>query len=397
MKTSTLRTLSLVLSLALFLSACGASNSAGGGGGGGGNPPPTVEILYAASFWNSIFTFSIDQSSGALTQTAAVMPGGDTDGNEIAITPSGSFLYASNDDGMGINGYATDSSGALTLTASSPFVPASTMAGIGSLTVDPTGSFLYASSSSGFGVVGFTIDSTTGALTSAPGGPFTSPGYGGPPVGITIDPTGNFLYASASFDASASGGYNIWGFTINAQSGALTSMPGSPFATQENSQPYGIQVDPSGKFLYVALSNAGSIAAFTIDSTTGALTTVAGSPFATASTQFTQTYKLTISPSGKFLYAFNLNGDTIAAFTINPTTGALTTVAGSPFAVNPTGGSSLIVDPSDQFLYLTIGSGPPNIFDIFDIDQNSGALTPNSNSPIAGSQDFLGMAVAKFQ
>ncbi len=155
-------------------------------------------------------------------------------------------------------------------------------------------------------------------------------------------------------------------------------------------------VDPTGKFLYVALSNAGSIAAFTIDSSTGALTPVSNSPFPTASTPDTKTYELTISPSGKFLYAFNYNGNTIAAFTINSTNGELTTVSGSPFLINPAGQGQLIVDPSEKFLYVADGSSSA-AFIVFDIDQNTGALSPNPISPIAGSQEPFGLAVVKFQ
>lgn len=396
MEAGTSRISLVVILLTLCTYGCGGSNSSGGGGG---TPPPiTHEILYASNSSNSIFAFRVDQSTGALTQTSEAMPGGNTVGNTaMAVTPSGSFLYAANDVNSEINCYAIDSSGGLTLTANSPFLVSPSTSVFEALAVDPSGKFLYASDQSAFGIVGFTIDSTTGALTPVPGGPFTSSGNGGPPLAIAIDPTGSFLYASASFDdVSLQGGYNVWGFTINPQTGALTSMPGSPFATQGNSQPDGIKVDPSGKFLYVALSNAGGIAAFTIDSTTGGLTTVPGSPFATASTQFTQTYELTISPSGKFLYAFNFNGNTMAAFTINQTTGALSTIAGSPFAVNPLGEGGLIVDPSGQFLYLTIGSGFSNAFDVFNIDPRSGVLTPNPNSPVAGSQEPSGLAAANF-
>jgi 6-phosphogluconolactonase (cycloisomerase 2 family) len=214
---------------------------------------------------------------------------------------------------------------------------------------------------------------------------------------MAIDPTGKFLYASGAADAPLSGAPNVWGFAIDSQTGALTSMPGSPFVTQPGGQPYGIKIDPSGKFLYVALSNGNSVAALTIDATTGTLTAVPGSPFPTAPAQFTQTYELTISPSGKFLYAFNFNQNTVAAFTINRTSGALTTIAGSPFAINPNAEGDLIVDPSGNHLYMTIGYGfQPVAFDIFDIDPTTGSLTLNPNSPISGTEEPFSLTVAQF-
>jgi 6-phosphogluconolactonase len=376
--------------LSLLMGACGGNSS-----GGRGTPPASSEILYAANESNSLFAFSIDQTTGALNQTASETPGGDYVGNTgMVVTPSGNFLYAANDANSEINGYATGSSGTLSLIAGSPFAVQPSSLVIGGFAIDPGGRFLYAGSQSGFGVVGFTIDSTTGALTSAPGGPFST-GIGTPPADLSIDPTGSFLYASTPIDDIP--GYNIWGFTIDSATGALSPIAGSPFATVSNGQPQGLKVDPSGKFLYVALSNAGSIAAFTIDGASGALTNVPGSPFATASTQFTQTYEIAVSPSGKFLYAFNFNGNTMAAFTIDSSSGVLSTVTGSPFPVNPNGEGGIIVDPSGKFLYLTIGFGTPSAFVIFNIDPNSGALTPNPESPVAGSQVPLGLAVAQFQ
>lgn len=57
-----------------------------------------TEILYAANLGNAIFAFNVNQTSGALTQTASVSPGGNTFENSVlAITPAKTFLYAVND------------------------------------------------------------------------------------------------------------------------------------------------------------------------------------------------------------------------------------------------------------------------------------------------------------
>lgn len=67
---------------------------------------------------------------------------------------------------------------------------------------------------------------------------------------------------------------------IDASTGALSPVPGSPFATDTLSVE--VAVDPSGKFVYVANGDppANNISAFAIDPSTGALTPVPGSPFA---------------------------------------------------------------------------------------------------------------------
>jgi 6-phosphogluconolactonase (cycloisomerase 2 family) len=43
--------------------------------------------------------------------------------------------------------------------------------------------------------------------------------------------------------------------------------------------PINLVVDPSGQFVYAANYNSGDISAYTVDAATGALTAVAGSPF----------------------------------------------------------------------------------------------------------------------
>ena len=75
----------------------------------------------------------------------------------------------------------------------------------------------------------------------------------------------------------------------------------------------------------------------------------------------------------------------------------LTSVTGSPFPANPNAEGDLIVDPSGKYLYLTIGFAPPSAFDIFNIDATTGSLTPNSMSPVAGTEEPFGLAVAQFQ
>jgi len=69
----------------------------------------------------------------------------------------------------------------------------------------------------------------------------------------------------------------FFAYTIDATSGALTPVAGSPF--EGSSNPDGV-VDGTGKFVYI--SDYGSnVFGFTIDATSGALRPVAGSPFAT--------------------------------------------------------------------------------------------------------------------
>jgi len=379
----------LLVSLLLPICACG--NSGNNSGGGNPPPPPTTEILYAADADNDIFAFQVDQTSGALSQTGSVSPGGQSVNNSaMAVTPSGAFLYAVNNVSADINCYSTGKSGSLALTSGSPFpiLPAvqPSFPVVLALVVDPKGRFLYAGTDMGFGgIASFSIDGSTGALTGT-GGPF-APNPGGFPVGIAINPAGTFLYATDELGS-------LWAFSIDAQTGTLSTITGSPYNLP--GQGYGVQIDPSGHFVYVAMSNVNTIAAFSIDSVSGELATVPGSPFA-STLQFAP-YHLAIHPLGKFIYAIDQGGnDQIAGLAIDAASGALSPIAGSPFAVTPTSEGDLLVDPSGKFLYLTIGISPPSAFVVFDINSSTGALTPNLKSPITESQEPLGLAIAQFQ
>jgi 6-phosphogluconolactonase len=84
-----------------------------------------------------------------------------------------------------------------------------------------------------------------------------------------------FLYVSNQADDTVSA------YSIDAKTGALTSIPGSPFAT--GNSPSSVAVDPTAQFAYVANWRDGTVSGYSIDANTGALTPISGSPFATGS------------------------------------------------------------------------------------------------------------------
>jgi 6-phosphogluconolactonase (cycloisomerase 2 family) len=139
---------------------------------------------------------------------------------------------------------------------------------VGTLAVHPSGNFLYATSGmAANGILGWSIDGTTGRLAVLPGSPFQ---LGVAIYGGAFDPSGKFLYASAS-----AGG--ILGFSVDANSGALTPIAGSPFAS--SSVLGGPTIEPSGRFLFAVDGKNSAIVGFSIDSATGALAPL-GSPTA---------------------------------------------------------------------------------------------------------------------
>ncbi len=182
-----------------------------------------------------------------------------------------------------ISAYAINSTtGALQEVAGSPFATQGGFPGPSHLTIEPGGKFLYVglggTVSANHFVAAFSVDSSSGALTPVPGSPFSA-GKGS--FNVAVDHTGKFLYAVNTFDN------NVSGFAIDAATGALTPISGSPFPSGATGGfPFALAMDPSGMFLYTANQGSDNISAFTIDSTTGALTPIPGSPFAGVTNPF---------------------------------------------------------------------------------------------------------------
>jgi len=178
-------------------------------------------------------------------------------------------------------------------------------------------------------LAGFSTDAATGALSPVPGSPLTlttpSPSTTSGSGPMVIDPTGKFLYVGYQFvvvNVGIDGG--LAAYTIDAASGALTAVPGSPFGV--GGLPNSVAIDASGRFLIVSIFPLGggssSLAVFSIDPGTGALTSVPGS--------FGSTYvSVAADPSGPYVYAGTASSNnpaTVFVLSIDQATGALASV-----------------------------------------------------------------------
>jgi 6-phosphogluconolactonase (cycloisomerase 2 family) len=211
----------------------------------------------------------------------------------------------------------------------------------------------------------YRIDGATGTVTRAAGPPVKA--AQDPHVGA-LAPGGRFVYVVND------GSHNVSAYELNATTGALRPVPGSPFALGYSPSGFReITIDPGGTFAYV-VSDAG-VSAFSIDAKTGALTPVPGSPFATTHADGFGTASIAIGPSERFAYVLNHGANTISAYSIAKT-GALAP-AGSPLDAgqNSNDLQSLArarIDPKGNFLYVT----GRNWVYIYAIDTTRGTLTP---------------------
>ncbi len=222
-------------------------------------------------------------------------------------------------------------------------------------------------------VSAFAVDADTGALTAVAGSPFST---GRVPKGIAVDPSGKFAYVANQRD------FTISAFAIDAATGALSTVAGSPFDIGPG--PYSIAVHPSGKFAYAPYQfdlGFGDVYAFAIDVATGALAGVSGAPI---NSVFPPT-SVAIHPSGKFAYVI---AGSVYSYAIDPVTGALTTMAGSPFSAgsDPWG---VAIHPTGKYAYVT----NQNDISAFDIDDVTGAPTAIAGSPFAAGNRPLSIAI----
>ena len=238
--------------------------------------------LYVANQGShDVSAYAINRSNGNLTQTPGspfMLPG---IGRRVAVVPSGKFVYATSTGGSGgqsgINAFVVQSDGSLKPVAGSPFDSSV----VGPLAITPNGKYLYASEDQNK-IAGFEIDATSGALTPLPGSPFLAPAYPGctqfctvSPTDLSVDRTGNYLYGSQSAQDA------VAGFKIDPTTGTLTNLPGSPYAegsfntSNTPKDPWRLSIAPSNKFIYVADDEGNDFSVFRMNASTGTLTFVA--------------------------------------------------------------------------------------------------------------------------
>jgi 6-phosphogluconolactonase len=179
-------------------------------------------------------------------------------------------------------------------------------------------------------VLGFSQNTTTGALTPTPGtvittdstGKTVATGYGAgtTPSAIAVDPSSRWVYIT---DEATN---QLYGNLITSN-GSLVPMTNSPFAT--GILPVGLTIDPRGEFLYVANYSSSTVGAYAIDQATG---TPVGSVGSASTAVDTSPNCVTIEPAlGIYLYSANNLASDVSAMQLDPHNGGLKQVQNTPF------------------------------------------------------------------
>ena len=208
---------------------------------------PTGSYLYVSNYSsNDVSAYAINASSGALTEVSgSPFPVGVAP-TSLKTDPSGQFLYVANYGSGNISVLQLDSStGALSVAAGSPFA-----AGVGpiSIAIDPTGAFAYVANQSAATISEYSINSSTGALTAITA-----------PLATQSAPTALAIAGGSLFVANVTQADNVGTFAI-AGTGVLSFSA----MTQSGGSPVGLTIDPSGQFAYVACAGTNNVFVYTL-------------------------------------------------------------------------------------------------------------------------------------
>jgi 6-phosphogluconolactonase len=297
------------------------------------------------------------------------------------------FVYTNNDKfgDNSVTAFAVAANGVLTEIPGSPFFTQ----GIGSgggffaanrINVTVVGAFLFVSNNGSNDITAFSINPGTGALTLIPGSPFATGGFAFSGMSLGVTPDNRFLYA-VNLDSLDVSIFNI------AANGALTPIAGSPFAL--GIQPDGIKVSPDGRFLSIAFPFIDAVGMYNIGAN-GALTPAPGSPFPAPPPGLVT--GIDINCAGTLLFSGEAaSGTSVDVFDIGAN-GSLTPAPGASFHDPNLGISSQVVllSPDEKFLFASNQfSGTVTVFNV----AANGALTLVPGSPfLTGGEVPSGMA-----
>ncbi len=259
-------------------------------------------------------------SSGGLTVNRTLT---DSNGPQAsATTANGKFLYTGNANGS-ISEYKIAGTGALTKIKGSPITGLTNPT---ALVFSPYYDWLYAVDPAGSLVDVYTSNATTGVLTF-----FTSTGDSNNPQAAAFDPFGDFSLTVET-----------------ATDDVLIGIPltGSVGTIATGLSPVAITIDPTSQFVYVANSGDNTVSAYTLSLVSPYMAQI-GSAVAAGTTPSA----VLAEPYGRYLYVANSGDNTISAYGINALSGALTAISGSFSTV--TGPSALGVSNDGNYLYVT--------------------------------------------
>ena len=339
---------SLLPLLLVGLTSCGNFFVPQTNSGGGTN---TGSYIYVANSTNNYLAGFGVSSSGALSVLNKSPYNNGVAAQSVTVTPANTFLYAGTTNGIFV--YAINSDGSVTVQNSGAASAQDIVAT--SMQVDSSGSYLLAAgvaTSLGTQAIAiYQINATTGLLTALTGSPVAL--YTGKattatvvtPNSVLITPNNAYVYVSL-------GTLGVQVLTLSGGSlnpgSVVTLLP--PLSTSTSPSDYGLASDPNSAFLFVGEINTG-LREFSIG-TGGALSEISGSPYAVG----TGPTGVALDATGSYVYVANKGSNNISAFQLTAASGKLVAIAGSPFSSGGLLPIAMVNDNSKKY-FAVINSG----------------------------------------
>ncbi len=194
---------------------------------------------------------------------------------------------------------------------------------------DPTGRRVLVPDKGNDSVYVYAFDLATGQLTQE-SQVRMAPGTG--PRHLVFHPSGRHIYLVGELSSS------VTVFRYDPGSGALRpvhTVSTVPPGTDPRNAPSGIRLSADARFAYVANRGLDSIAIFAVEHGGRTLRSLAQQPIGALPFGNIQPYDLVLDPTGRFLYAADTVGMTVAEFLVNRGTGLLTPLAGPAVTPSP--------------------------------------------------------------
>ena len=238
-------------------------------------------------------------------------------------------------------------------------------------------------------IYAYQIDTVSGALTPVPGSPFAvtgTPGNSCTPADMVLTPNQQFFYTACQ-NFGNDNGEAVAGFSVNSSNGALTALSGSPYPATVGGAVYGLVITPDGNHLFGLSLNSPSgpcpLDMWSVGSN-GALVYSSGAPY--QSSNFASQFTGQITPDAKFLY-IGVPQDSNSTEGVSIVPLAATTAVpniGASTEFSATGGQFGDTKLSVDTRYLAVGTSA--ITHVYNRNLTTGALSEiGTGSALAGT------------
>ena len=183
--------------------------------------------------------------------------------------------------------------------------------------------------------------------------------------GVVFSKDGQYAYvADLGLD-------RIYSYHVEQAARKMTACDPAFVQVKTGSGPRRLQLQPNGKFLYVNMESTSTVSVFSVDG--GTLREVQS--ISTLPADFhgkNTTAEIQMDKTGRFLYVSNRGHDSIAIYDVDPVQGTLKMIETVPsLGKTP---RNLRIDPANRYLFVANQDGGNVV--VFRIDQTNGHLTP---------------------